>query len=117
LAFKPGTDDMREASAITLIKYLIQNGAKVKTYDPEAMEVAQKYYFKDIEGISYVTDKYDALDGADVMVLVTEWKEFRSPDFEMIQSKLKYPVIFDGRNQYDDIELAQMGFTYFQIGV
>ncbi|MCC7520668.1 MAG: UDP-glucose/GDP-mannose dehydrogenase family protein, partial [Flavobacteriaceae bacterium] len=117
LAFKPGTDDMREASAITLIKYLIQNGSKVKAYDPEAMEIAQKYYFKDIEGITYVSDKYEALDGADVMVLVTEWKEFRSPDFDLIQSKLKHPVIFDGRNQYDDIELAQMGFTYFQIGV
>lgn len=117
LAFKPGTDDMREASAITLIKYLIENGAKVKTYDPEAMQVAQEYYFKDMDGIKYVHDKYEALQGADVMVLVTEWKEFRSPDFQLIKETLKQPVIFDGRNQYDDVELAQSGFTYFQIGV
>ncbi len=117
LAFKPGTDDMREASAITLIKYLIENGAKVQAYDPEAMEVAKEYYFKNLNNINYHKDKYEALKDADVMVLVTEWKEFRSPDFDLIKSTLKQPVIFDGRNQYDAIELHQKGFTYFQIGV
>lgn len=117
LAFKPGTDDMREASSIILIKYLIENGAKIRVYDPEAMEIAKEYYFKNLEGITYVSEKYEALEGADIMVLVTEWKEFRSPDFELIKSKLKLPIIFDGRNQYDDIELSKHGFTYFQIGV
>ena len=117
LAFKPDTDDMRDASSITLVKYLVNQGAKVVAYDPEAMEVAQEYYFKNLEGITYVTDKYEALQGADAMVLVTEWKEFRSPDFNDIKTKLSNPVIFDGRNQYDAIELAKKGFTYFQIGV
>ncbi len=117
LAFKPDTDDMRDASSITLVKYLVNQGAKVVAYDPEAIEVAQEYYFKNLEGITYVTDKYEALQGADAMVLVTEWKEFRSPDFNDIKTKLSNPVIFDGRNQYDAIELVKKGFTYFQIGV
>lgn len=117
LAFKPGTDDMREASSITLIKDLLVKGATVRVYDPEAMEIAKEFYFNNLTGITYVSDKYEALAGADVMALVTEWKEFRSPDFEIIKSTLKFPVIFDGRNQYDDIELAKNGFTYFQIGV
>ena len=117
LAFKPETDDMRDASSIPLVNYLVNQGAKVVAYDPEAMEVAQEYYFKDIEGISYVSDKYVALKGADAMVLVTEWKEFRSPDFEQIKKIMNQAIIFDGRNQYDAIEIAKKGFTYFQIGV
>ena len=117
LAFKPDTDDMRDASSITLVKYLVSKGAKVVAYDPEAAEVAKTYYFKDLENITYVTDKYTPLNKADAMVLITEWKEFRSPDFTQIKNLMKQPVIFDGRNQYDAIELAKKGFTYFQIGV
>ncbi len=117
LAFKPGTDDMREASSVTLIEYLISQGASVKVYDPEAMPIAQEHYFASETKISYAMDKYDALSNADILVLVTEWKEFRSPDFEFIKGKLKYPAIFDGRNQYDDIELGKLGISYFQIGV
>ncbi len=117
LAFKPETDDMREASAIPLVKYLTDQGANVVAYDPEAMAVAKTYYFKGLDGISYAKDKYVALENADAMILVTEWKEFRSPDFDEIKDLLDEPVIFDGRNQYDPIELAKKGFTYFQIGV
>lgn len=117
LAFKPDTDDMRDASSITLVKYLISKGAQVVAYDPEATEVAKEFYFKNLKGITYVTDKYAALEQADAMVLITEWKEFRSPDFRQMKNIMKQPVIFDGRNQYDSIELAKKGFTYFQIGV
>ncbi|HIP49161.1 MAG TPA: UDP-glucose/GDP-mannose dehydrogenase family protein [Lutibacter sp.] len=117
LAFKPDTDDMRDASSITLVKYLLEKGAKVVAYDPKAIEVAKEYYFKDLKDISYVTDKYTALENVDAMVLITEWKEFRSPDFSQIKDLMKQSVIFDGRNQYDAIELAKKGFTYFQIGV
>ena len=100
LAFKPDTDDMREASAITLINDLTSAGAKVQAYDPKAMEEAKKCYLKGNEAVSYVEGKYDALKGADALILVTEWKEFRSPDFEEIKKALKTPVIFDGRNIY-----------------
>ena len=117
LAFKPDTDDMRDASSITLVKYLVSKGAKVVAYDPEAIEIAKEYYFKDLDGISYVTDKYLALEKADAMVLITEWKEFRSPDFIQMKEAMNQAVIFDGRNQYDAIEVAKKGFIYFQIGV
>ena len=115
LAFKPNTDDMREASSLTLIKLLDEAGAKVVAYDPKASEEAKKYmpnlYVK------YAKNKYDALNGADAMVLVTEWSEFRSPDFMEIKERLKNAVIFDGRNQYNAKTLAEHGFKYFQIGV
>jgi UDPglucose 6-dehydrogenase len=117
LSFKPDTDDMRDAPSIPLIKYLIAQGATITTYDPEAMQIAEEYYFKDTKGIQYSKDKYTAIEGADALVLVTEWKEFRSPDFDKIKDTLNNPVIFDGRNQYDAIELSKRGFTYFQIGV
>jgi UDPglucose 6-dehydrogenase len=117
LSFKPDTDDMRDAPSIPLIKYLIAQGATITTYDPEAMQIAEEYYFKDTKGIQYAKDKYTAIEGADALVLVTEWKEFRSPDFDKIKDTLNNPVIFDGRNQYDAIELSKRGFTYFQIGV
>jgi UDPglucose 6-dehydrogenase len=117
LSFKPDTDDMRDAPSIPLIKYLTAQGATITTYDPEAMQIAEEYYFKDTKGIQYSKDKYTAIEGADALVLVTEWKEFRSPDFDKIKDTLNNPVIFDGRNQYDAIELSKRGFTYFQIGV
>ncbi|NPA30231.1 MAG: UDP-glucose/GDP-mannose dehydrogenase family protein, partial [Epsilonproteobacteria bacterium] len=106
LAFKPETDDMREASAITIINELTRRGAKIRAYDPKAMEEAKNFYLKDNDAVTYCQSKYDALDGADAMLLVTEWKEFRSPDFDEVKKRLKAPVIFDGRNQYNPLLMA-----------
>lgn len=117
LSFKPQTDDMREATSITLIKELSAHGAEIKVYDPKAMEEAKKYYLKDVVEIIYANNKYDALEDCNAMVLVTEWKEFRSPDFLEIKERLKEAIIFDGRNQYNAKYLKEMGFKYFQIGV
>ncbi|WP_010136881.1 UDP-glucose dehydrogenase family protein [Ochrovirga pacifica] len=116
LAFKPGTDDMREAPAIYVVKELVKRGAKVKAYDPKAMHEAQECYLKGVEGIEYVSSKYKALEDTDAMILLTEWKEFRSPDFMEIKSLLKNPIIFDGRNQYNVFDIEEEGFEYFQIG-
>lgn len=116
LSFKPETDDMREAPAIYIIKELIKRGAKIKAYDPKATHEAQVCYLKGLD-VEYVESKYDALKGADAMVLLTEWKEFRVPDFEEIAKLLKEKVIFDGRNQYNSFNLSQKGFEYIQIGV
>ena len=115
LSFKPETDDMREASSITLIAELSKRGAKINAYDPKAINEA-KHYLKDYE-VNYVSSKYDALNDADAMILVTEWKEFRSPDFEEIGKRLKNRIIFDGRNQYKIDSLKEMDFEYMQIGV
>jgi UDPglucose 6-dehydrogenase len=116
LSFKPETDDMREAPSITIIKELIKMGAKINAYDPKAENEAKEFYLKDVD-VNYVSSKYDALNGADAMVLVTEWKEFRSPDFDEIKKRLKTPIIFDGRNQYNQEKLQNLGFEYYQIGV
>ena len=117
LAFKPETDDMREAAALTVIKDLTAAGATVNVYDPKAMDEARKHYLKDNNAVSYADSKYDALKGADALVLITEWKEFRSPDFDEIGKLLKNKVIFDGRNQYSRDRLAPLGFEYYPIGV
>ena len=117
LSFKPGTDDMREAASIIIINGLLDKGATIKAYDPKAMKEAENHYFKKQSNISYCKDKYEALDGADALVLITEWKEFRSPDFDRISSLLKQSVIFDGRNQYDKNMLKKYGYEYYQIGV
>lgn len=114
LAFKPNTDDMREASSLVLIDELLKFGAKVCAYDPKSMSEAKRILG---DKICYAQNKYDALDGADALVLVTEWQEFRSPDFYEIKSRLKNAVIFDGRNQYGAKMLCELGFDYFQIGV
>ncbi|WP_228237517.1 UDP-glucose dehydrogenase family protein [Allomuricauda sp. M10] len=116
LSFKPGTDDMREAPSIYIIKKLTSLGAKIQAYDPKAIHEAQTFYLKDLEGISYSDTKYGALKNADALLLLTEWKEFRSPDFLEIKSSLKKPIIFDGRNQFDGERLQNQGFTYYQIG-
>ena len=116
LAFKPGTDDMREAPAIYVVKELVKRGAKIQAYDPKAMAEAQECYLKGVENISYVNSKYDVLKEADALVLLTEWKEFRSPDFEEIKTQLKSPIVFDGRNQYNAFNLEEKGFEYYQIG-
>ena len=117
LSFKPDTDDMRESSAITTIIELTKRGASIQAYDPKAMEGARDFYLKGNEKVSYVDSKYDALRGADALILITEWKEFRSPDFLEMKERLKKPVIFDGRNQYEKKMMRKMGFEYYQIGV
>lgn len=116
LAFKPGTDDMREAPAIYIIKELVKRGAKIQVFDPKAMVEAKEFYLKDLTTIDYVNSKYEALTKADAMLLLTEWKEFRSPDFDEIKNLLKTPIIFDGRNQYNMFNLEAKGFEYHQIG-
>ncbi|MEN8825894.1 MAG: UDP-glucose dehydrogenase family protein [Wenyingzhuangia sp.] len=116
LSFKPGTDDMREAPSIYVVNELVKRGAKVKAYDPKAIHEAKSFYLEGIENIEYVDSKYQALSGADAMILLTEWKEFRSPDFMEIKSLLKAPVIFDGRNQYGVFHIEDEGFEYHQIG-
>jgi len=116
LAFKPGTDDMREAPAIYLVKELTKRGAKIKAYDPKAMIEARDFYLKGNKNIIYCDNKEITLKDADAMILLTEWKEFRSPDFKTIKSALKNPIIFDGRNQYHIFNLEKQGFEYYQIG-
>ena len=95
LAFKPGTDDMREAPAIYIIKELVKRGALIKAYDPKAVNEAKEHYLKGVENIKYLDSKYDVLNGSSALLLLTEWKEFRSPDFEEIKIKLNMPIIFD----------------------
>ena len=116
LSFKPGTDDMREAPAIYVIKELVSRGAKIKAYDPKAIYEAKEHYLKGIQNITYVTSKYDVIKDSDALVLLTEWKEFRSPDFEEIKVQLKTPIIFDGRNQYIAYNLEEKGIEYYRIG-
>ena len=117
LAFKPDTDDMREAPAITIIKELTKRGAEIVAYDPKAVELAKAVYLKNASNVSYVDSKYEAVKGADALLLVTEWKEFRQPDFEEIKKLLRTPLIFDGRNQYDSRKMEKLGIEYWQIGV
>lgn len=116
LAFKPETDDMREAPAIYIIKDLVKRGAKIQAFDPKAMEEAQHFYLKDTPNVKYTSNKYEALENAHAMILLTEWKTFRAPDFDAIKTALKDPIVFDGRNQYSDIEMQKRGFEYYQIG-
>lgn len=116
LAFKPDTDDMREAPAITIIHELTKRGAEVIAYDPKAMDMAKTLWLKDFPHVSYAESKYEAVKGADALVLVTEWKEFRQPDFDEIKRLLQQPLIFDGRNQYDKRYMKKIGIEYYQIG-
>lgn len=117
LSFKPETDDTREASSLVIIDGLTKYGAKIRAYDPKAMEVARTHYLKGYDNIEYVDSKYTALSGADAMLLITEWKEFRSPDFDEMAKRLKHRIIFDGRNQYNKEKMQALGFEYYQIGV
>ncbi|MBT5859150.1 MAG: UDP-glucose/GDP-mannose dehydrogenase family protein [Flavobacteriales bacterium] len=115
LSFKPGTDDMREAPSINLINSIINNGGKVNAYDPKATEQA-KFYLKDLD-VNYCEDKYSALKDVDAVILVTEWKEFRSPDFSTMSELMKSKVLIDGRNQFSSQQIINHGFEYYQIGV
>jgi UDPglucose 6-dehydrogenase len=115
LSFKPLTDDIRDAPALTLIARLTAAGGKVQAHDPEAMP-ATRQYLGDQPNVSFADSGYEALDGADALIICTEWAKFREPDFERIKSLLKAPVIFDGRNLYKPDKLAKLGFHYFCIG-
>jgi UDPglucose 6-dehydrogenase len=114
LSFKPLTDDMREAPSLVLIKKFLKAGARVKAYDPVAFHEAKRILG---DSIIYAQDQYDALIGADCLLLVTEWPEFKFPDFNIIKKLLKTPVVFDGRNIYELAEMKRKGFTYYCIGI
>lgn len=113
LAFKPATDDMREAPSLVLIGQLLEAGATVKAYDPVAMEECHRRIG---DRIAYAGDMYEALEGADAMIVVTEWQEFKVPKFTYIERALKEKVIFDGRNIYDPLQMKEFGYTYYGIG-
>jgi UDPglucose 6-dehydrogenase len=113
LSFKPRTDDMREAPAIAIINGLLEAGATVKAYDPQAMEEAHRIFGERIE---LVKDEYEAVQGAEALLIVTEWNEFREPNFDVLRKYLKNPVIFDGRNIYEPAKMAGLGFHYYSIG-
>lgn len=113
LSFKPNTDDIREAPAIYIIEELLKRGAKVKAYDPEGMANTKKIFG---DSIQFCDDQYEAIDHADALVIMTEWSEFRTPDFEIISTKLKSKIVFDGRNIYHHESMKEMGFYYESIG-
>jgi UDPglucose 6-dehydrogenase len=114
LAFKPLTDDMREAPSVNIIRELRALGARFRAYDPIAVENARRIIGD--ENIEYLNNNYDVLEGADALLLLTEWHHFRKPDFDKMKSLMKSPVIFDGRNQYDPAKIKEEGFTYYCIG-
>ncbi|BAN28020.1 UDP-glucose dehydrogenase family protein [Caballeronia insecticola] len=123
LAFKPNTDDMRDAPSRVLAAALLARGAKIVAYDPVAVDEARRVFALDLQGqpeararLSYAANHKDALDGADALVIVTEWKVFKSPDFDAIKRRLKHPVIFDGRNLYEPETMNEMGIEYHAIG-
>ena len=113
LSFKPRTDDMRDAPSIVVVESLLKSGASIQAHDPEAMDEAKKIFG---DRVRYYKRNYDALAGADALLVVTEWNEFRRPNFATIKQLLKQPVIFDGRNIYDPDDLRKSGFVYFSVG-
>ena len=113
LAFKAETDDVRESPALVLVEHLLRAGAKVRVHDPAALETARRHLG---ERVVYATQAYDAVQGASALVIVTEWLQYRNPDFDRIKRLLTRPLIVDGRNLYDPDRLARLGFTYDSIG-
>jgi UDPglucose 6-dehydrogenase len=113
LAFKPRTDDMRDAPSITVIEALLKAGAQIHAFDPESTAEAKKIFG---DKIRYAARNYDALAGASALLVLTEWNEFRRPDFQRVKKLLKNPIIFDGRNIYDPSDLRKLGFKYYSIG-
>jgi len=113
LAFKPKTDDMREAPAIVIAQELIQRGAKIRAHDPEALETARQALGDTVE---YFDDPYLAVEGASALLLITEWNEYRGPDFERLKQLLKEPVLFDGRNIWSNQLVCKHQFEYYGIG-
>nr|WP_246290994.1 UDP binding domain-containing protein [Paraburkholderia fynbosensis] len=123
LAFKPNTDDMREATSRVLIRSLLSRGASVAAYDPVAIEEAARVIDSDLgddlpakSRLSFVADKMAAIEGADALIVVTEWKEFKSLNFAEIGETLKHPIIFDGRNLYEPEDMGRLGFEYYGVG-
>jgi UDPglucose 6-dehydrogenase len=114
LSFKPNTDDMREAPSLVLIDKILEAGGHVKAYDPVATHEAQRIVG---DKITFCTDPYDAIDAADALLIITEWSEFKLPDFDKISQSLNHKVIFDGRNIYDFKEMKELGFDYFCVGL
>jgi UDPglucose 6-dehydrogenase len=115
LSFKPNTDDMREAASRVLMESLWEAGAKVRAYDPVAMAECLRIYGRR-DDLTLCRTSPEALEGADALAIVTEWREFRSPDFDFLKSTLRTPAIFDGRNLYDPAQMARAGFSYYAIG-
>ena len=115
LAFKPNTDDMREAASRVLMEALWREGAKVRAFDPVAMPECRRIYGERSD-LVLCDNSAETLQGADALIIVTEWREFRSPDFDEIKASLRAPVIFDGRNLYDPAQMARSGFSYYAIG-
>ena len=113
MAFKPDTDDIREAPALYIIAELLKAGAEITAYDPEAMENVKVLLGDKVE---FVDDSYEALNGADALVIATEWAQFRNPNFDIISEKLNKKTIFDGRNLYDLDEMKELGFYYESVG-
>jgi UDPglucose 6-dehydrogenase len=113
LSFKPRTNDMRDAPSIKIIESLLSNGARISAYDPEAMDEAKRHFG---ERVQLVSNNYGAVEGADALLIVTEWQAFRNPNFERMKTIMREAVIFDGRNIYDPIQLRQLGFTYYSVG-
>ena len=113
LAFKPKTDDMREAPSLVIIDLLLKAGAEIVAYDPVAMEESKRILGNKI---SYAKDEYDACIDADALILVTEWAEFRLPNFRVLEKLMKSKIIFDGRNIYDPEEMKEYGYFYYSIG-
>jgi UDPglucose 6-dehydrogenase len=113
LAFKPYTDDIREAPALYNIELLLELGCKINVYDPEAMPNAKELLG---ETVTFSKNPYDAIQHADALLIVTEWPQFRTPDFERMESLLKNKVIFDGRNLYEMSQMKELGYTYYSIG-
>jgi UDPglucose 6-dehydrogenase len=113
LSFKPRTDDMREAPSIVIVNGILEAGGKVRAYDPQAMDEARKIFG---EKITLVDDEYEAAHGANALLIITEWNEFREPNFEVLRNSMKQPIIFDGRNIYEPQKMAALGFHYFSIG-
>jgi len=115
LAFKPNTDDMREAPSRNLMESCWQQGARIRAYDPGAMAEARRIY-SDRKDFELCDSAEDALHGADALAIVTEWSQFRSPDFDLVRERLSEPVIFDGRNVYEPATLREKGITYYGVG-
>jgi UDPglucose 6-dehydrogenase len=113
LAFKAGTDDMREATSLVVIPALLERGARIQAYDPQAMEVAHRHLG---DTVQFTHNNYDAAHDADALLVITEWPPFRRPDFERLKSRMKEPMVFDGRNLFDPRRMAEMGFEYWSVG-
>jgi UDPglucose 6-dehydrogenase len=116
LSFKPWTDDVREAPALAIISDLMRKGVHIKAYDPQAVNAARHFFGEANPAITYAADMYEASEGADALIIHTDWTMFRTPDFDRLKSRLKNPVIFDGRNLYNPEKLARLGFAYFFMG-